>query len=88
MKTQEKTSPGWPPPDRPAALAIGGLSVFGLVGWFSFFSAADLVWRAVALVALLALAWFAHSTSRASADTRWRAEWDRYAAQPDAKSLA
>jgi hypothetical protein len=58
------------------------LSFFGLIGWFWFLAADDSAWKAVPLVAALALAalvgitWYA---SRARADRRWRAMLDDYA---------
>jgi hypothetical protein len=64
------------------------LSIFGFIGWFLFLSAHESAWRAVSLVAVLALAalvsitWYA---VRARADRRWRAALDRYAQQEQAK---
>jgi high-affinity Fe2+/Pb2+ permease len=63
-------------------------SFFGLTGWLLFLSANASGWRAVSLVAVLALAvlagiiWYAY---RARADRRWRAALDRYAEQEEAK---
>ena len=62
-------------------------TTFGSFGWFWFLSADDSAWKAVPLVAVLALAalvgimWYA---SRARADRRWRAALDRYAQQEQA----
>jgi hypothetical protein len=57
-----------------------------LIGWLLFVSAAGSAWKAVALVALLALAslvglkWY---LSRARAERRWRAALDAYAKQEE-----
>jgi 4-amino-4-deoxy-L-arabinose transferase-like glycosyltransferase len=64
------------------------LSVFGLIGWLLFVSAADSAWREVSLVAVLALAALVGITwylSRARAEWRWRAALDAYAKQEQAK---
>ena len=66
------------------------LSIFGFAGWLWFLAAHDSPWKAVSLVAVLALAavvgiaWF---LSRTLADRRWRAALDRYAEQQQAKRI-
>jgi NAD(P)-dependent dehydrogenase (short-subunit alcohol dehydrogenase family) len=65
-------------------------TTFGSFGWFWFLSADDSGWKAIPLVAVLALAalvgimWYA---SRARADRQWRAALDRYAEQEEAKQI-
>jgi hypothetical protein len=64
------------------------LLVFGLIGWLLFVSATDSAWRAISLVAVLALAALAGITwylSRARAERRWRAALNAYAKQEQAK---
>ena len=65
-----------------AVLRAVRLLIFGLIGWLLFVSAADSAWRAVSLVAVLALAGLGGITwyrSHARAESRWRAALDRYA---------
>jgi hypothetical protein len=61
---------------------------FGFLGWLWLSAADDPARRAVSLVAVLVLAALAGvtwHTSRARAERRWRAAWDRYAEQELAK---
>ena len=65
-----------------AVFRAAGLSIFGLVAWLCLFSADGPAWRAVSLVAVLALAGLAGVAwylPRARAERRWRAALDRYA---------
>jgi hypothetical protein len=70
-----------------AVFRAARLFLFGLIGWLWFVSA-DSTWSAVSLAAILALAalvgiaWY---LSRARAERRWRAVWDAYAKQEQAK---
>jgi hypothetical protein len=78
-----QTAPAWSAVFRAARL-LG----FGFFGWLWFFSADDSAWKAVSLVAVLALAALVGVTwylSRARADRRWRAALDRYAERELAK---
>jgi hypothetical protein len=65
-----------------------GLSIIGLGGWLWLPSADGPAWKAVSLVAVLALAalvgvaWY---LPRARTERRWRAAVDRYAEQEQAK---
>jgi hypothetical protein len=62
--------------------------IFGLIGWLWFVSAADSAWKAVSLVAVLALAALVGITwylSRVRAERRWRAALDAYAEKEQAK---
>jgi hypothetical protein len=65
------------------------LSIFGLVGWFWFLSGTRSPSKALGLVAVLVLAalvgiaWY---VSRAQADRRQRAAFDRYARMEQAKA--
>jgi len=65
-----------------------GLSIIGFNGWLGFSSADGPAWRAVSLVAILALAalagveWY---LPRARAERRWRAALDQYGEQQQAK---
>ena len=64
------------------------LLIFGFFGWLWFVSADDSAWKAISLVAVLALAALVGITwylSRASADRRWRAALDAYAEKEQAK---
>jgi 4-amino-4-deoxy-L-arabinose transferase-like glycosyltransferase len=64
------------------------LSIFGLIGWLLFVSAADSALRAVSLVAVLALAALVSITwyrARVRAEKRWRAALDGYAEREQAK---
>jgi hypothetical protein len=63
--------------------------IFGFIGWLWFVSAADSAWKAISLVAVLALAalvgiiWY---LPRARFERRWRAALDdAYAKQEQAK---
>jgi hypothetical protein len=64
------------------------VSVIGFIGWFWFSSADGPAWKAVSLVAVLALAalvgvaWY---LPRARAERRWRAAVDRYADEEQAQ---
>jgi hypothetical protein len=71
-----------------AVFRAAGLSLFGFIGWLWFFSAGHPAWKAITLIAVLALAAVAGLTwylSRARADSRWRAALDRYAEQEQSK---
>ena len=71
-----------------AVFRAAGLSIFGLIGWFRLFAADGPAWRAVSLVAVLALAALAGVAwylPRARAERRWRAALDHYAEQEQAK---
>jgi len=62
--------------------------IFGLIGWLWFISADDSAWKAISLVAVLALAALVGITwylSRARAKRRLRAAWDDYAKKEQAK---
>jgi hypothetical protein len=62
--------------------------VFGLIGWFSFVSAADSTRRAVSLAAVMALTALVGCTwylSRVRAERRWRAALGAYAEKELAK---
>ena len=71
-----------------AAFRAAGLSLFGLFAWLLLDAADGPAWRAVSLVAILALAalvgvaWY---LPRARDEGRWRAALDRYADQEQAK---
>jgi 4-amino-4-deoxy-L-arabinose transferase-like glycosyltransferase len=71
-----------------AVFRAAGLSIFGLIIWFWLFSADGPPWRAVSLVAVLALAALAGVAwylSRARVERRWRAALDQYGEQEQAK---
>ena len=71
-------------------LFLAGHGIGMLIGWFWFLSADDFAWKAVALVAVLALAAVVGITgflSRALADRRWQATLDRYVEQEQAKRI-
>jgi hypothetical protein len=73
----------WPAVDRAA-----GSSIPGSIGWPWLALAGDSAWRAVALVAAVALAAAvggAWGLRLARAERRWRAALARYAAQDQAK---
>jgi hypothetical protein len=73
---------------RSAVGRTARLSIFGLIAWFWFLGGNNPPWKPVGLVAVLVLAalvgltWYA---SRARADRRWRAAFDRYAWLEQAK---
>jgi hypothetical protein len=61
------------------------LLIFGLVGWLWFVAAADTVWRAISLAAVLVLAALVGITwymSPARADRHWRLALDVFYAKP------
>jgi membrane protein YdbS with pleckstrin-like domain len=66
------------------------LAIIGLGGWLWFSAADSPAWKAVALVAVLALAalvgvaWY---LPRVRTEGRWRAAVDRYAEQEQAKAI-
>jgi hypothetical protein len=68
-----------------------GVSIIGFIGWLWFSSADGPAWKAVSLVAVLALAalvvvaWY---LPRARTERRWRAALDRYAEQEQAKGTS
>jgi hypothetical protein len=65
------------------------LLIFGLIGWLGFVSAADFVWRAVSLAAILALAAIAGITwylSNARGARQFNAALDAYAARETARA--
>jgi hypothetical protein len=69
-------------------LPVCPVVILRLASWLWFFAAGDSAWRAVSLVAVLAVAALVGITwylSRAHADRRWRAALDRYAQQEQAK---
>ena len=84
MKTTAMAHDRRASPARSAASRTARLSIFGFAGWLWFSAAHDSAWRAVSLVAVLALAavvgiaWYAF---RAHSDRSWRAALDRYAEQ-------
>ncbi len=71
-----------------AVFRAGRFFIFGLIGWLCFFTAANSVWRAVSLAAILALAaliglmWY---LARVRAERRWWAALDAYADKEQAK---
>jgi hypothetical protein len=84
----------WPARSRRASLVRSAvfraarLSIFGLIGWLLFVSAADSAWRVVSLAAALALAALVGITwylSRLRAERRWRAALDAYAKREEPK---
>ena len=88
MTTNATTHAWQASPACSAVCRASRLSIFGFIGWFGFLSAGDSAWKAVPLVAVLALAALASITwyaSHARADRRWRAALDRYAEQEEAK---
>ena len=91
MKTNAVDHPRWMPLAWSAVNRTAGLLIVGLIAWFRLFSAAAPAWRAVSLVAVLALAtlggvaWF---LPRARAERKWRATLDRYAEQEQANEKA
>jgi hypothetical protein len=63
-------------------------SIFALIGWLSFVSAANSAWRAASLAVVLALATLVGITwylSRVRADRRWRIALDAYAEKEQAQ---
>ncbi len=65
------------------------LLIFGLIGWLGFVSAADFVWRAVSLVAVVAVAAIVGITwylSNARGARRFNAALDAYAARETARA--
>jgi hypothetical protein len=90
MRTQEtardwRTSLAWS-----AIFRAVRLSIIGFIGWLLFVSAADdATWKAISLVAVVALAGLVGITwylSRARFERRWRAAlYDAYAQQEQAK---
>ena len=88
MTTNALAHPWRTPLAWSAAFRTGGLLVFGVLGWLSLFAAAGPAWRAVSLVAILALAAVGGITwylSRDRAERRWRVALDRYAEREQAK---
>jgi hypothetical protein len=79
-------------PVRSAVHRSVRLLIFGLIGWLGFVSAADFVWRAVSLAAVLALAaivgvtWYLTYTRATGATRRFNAALDAYAAQEIART--
>jgi hypothetical protein len=71
-----------------AAFRAVGLSIIGFAGWLWFSSGDGSAWKAVSLVAVLALAalggvaWY---LPRARTERQWRAALDHYAEQELAK---
>jgi hypothetical protein len=71
-----------------AVFRAAGLSLFGFNGWLWVYSADGPAWKAVSLVAILALAalagieWY---LPRARAERQWRAALDHFAEQEQAK---
>ena len=67
-----------------AVFRAAGVSIIGFTGWLRLFAADGPVWKAVSLVAVLALAalvgvaWY---LPRARAERRWRAALDHYGEQ-------
>ena len=90
MRTNAAAHPGRTSPAWSAVWRAARLSTLGFIGWLWLFSGDDSAWKAVPLVAVLALAavvgvtWF---LSRARADRRWRAALDRYDQQQQPKRI-
>ena len=71
-----------------AVFRAAGLSIIGFIGWLWFSSPNDSAWKAVSLVAAVALAALVGVASylpRARTERRWRAALDLYAEQEQAK---
>jgi membrane protein YdbS with pleckstrin-like domain len=88
MKTNKPARSGRMSPVWSAVVRAVRLLSFGFIGWLWFIWADDSAWKAVSLVAVLALAALVGITwylSRARADRRWRAALDRYAEREQAK---
>jgi hypothetical protein len=88
MATDPMAHPGRISLARSAVFRAARLLAFGLLGWVSLSLAGDPSLKAVSLIAVLGVAATVSVTwylSRARAERRRRAAWDRYAEQEPAK---